>query len=204
MDEWREEPVLHRCVHGGFEVTQPRFSLYFPPEDQDQGRFFQYITPFPYNENLSQGFSGEDDRIGFSIESGACFLETNGGGAIDFADPMTGEASIGAYRANAACAEFSRVVATRIYGGTRPYGYSFGGSGGAYRAVGGLQNTEDIWDGAVPYVLGSPMAIPNVFTVRMHAMRTLNMPFTEMLPANRMTRLVWEVMWVFSSRHFVT
>ena len=106
IDEWREDPILHRYVHGGFEGTQTRFSFYFPPEDQYQGRFFQYITPFPDNENLSQGVSGEDDRIGFSIESGAYFVETNGGGAIDFADPMAGDASIGAFRANAACAEF--------------------------------------------------------------------------------------------------
>lgn len=182
-DEWREEPLKHRYVHGGFEGTRTRFSFYFPPEDQYQGRFFQYITPFPDNENLSQGASGEDDRIGFSIESGAYFVETNGGGAIDFADPRAGDATIGAYRANAACAEFSRVVAGRIFGGSRPYGYCFGGSGGAYRTIGGMENTEGIWDGAVPYVLGSPMAIPNVFTVRMHAMRTLKDKFPQIVDA---------------------
>ena len=62
----------------------------------------------------------------------------------------------------------------QIYGGKRPYGYGFGGSGGAYRTVGGIENTEGVWDGVVPYVLGSPMAIPNVFTVRMYAMRVLH------------------------------
>ena len=36
-----------------------------------------------------------------------------------------------------------------------------------------MENTEEAWDGVVPYVVGSPMAIPNVFTVRMHAMRIL-------------------------------
>src|SRR3546814_14984402 len=35
------------------------------------------------------------------------------------------------------------------------------------------ENTQNVWDGAVPYVLGSPMAIPSMFTVRLNAMRVL-------------------------------
>ncbi|WP_405182140.1 hypothetical protein [Nocardia sp. NBC_01377] len=27
IDEWRDEPVRHRYVHGGFEGTAARFSL---------------------------------------------------------------------------------------------------------------------------------------------------------------------------------
>lgn len=183
VDEWREVPARHRYVHGGFVGTETRFSFYFPPKDQYEGRFFQYITPFPDNENLSQGAEGEEDKIGFSIESGAYFVETNGGGSIDFSNPRANDPSIGAYRANAACATFSRVVAQRLFGGNRPYGYAFGGSGGAYRTVGGIENTNGVWDGVVPYVLGSPMAIPNVFTVRMHAMRILKDKFPEIIDA---------------------
>lgn len=183
MDEWRDEPVRHRYVHGGFEGTQTRFSFYFPPEHKYEGRFFQYITPFPDNENLSQGASGEGDKIGFSIASGAYFIETNGGGRTDFSNPRAQDPTIGAYRANAASAQFSRVVAMKIFGGSRPFGYSFGGSGGAYRTVGGLENTEGVWDGAVPYVLGSPVAIPNVFTVRMYAMRVLKDKFPQIVDA---------------------
>lgn len=175
IDEWRDKPVRHRYVHGGFKNTETRFSFYFPPKEAYQGRFFQYITPFPDNENLSQGASGEEDKIGFSISSGAYFIETNGGGKIDFAKPGFGNnATIGAYRANAAAAAFSRIVAMQIFGGTRPFGYAFGGSGGAYRTIAGIENTEGVWDGVVPYVLGSPMAIPNVFAVRMNAMRVLH------------------------------
>ena len=51
VDEWRDVPARHRYVHGGFMGTETRFSLYFPPKKQYQGRFFQYITPFPDNEN---------------------------------------------------------------------------------------------------------------------------------------------------------
>ena len=184
MDVWRDTPVRHRYVHGGFKGTNTRFSFYFPSKEKYQGHFFQYITPFPDDENLSQGASGEEDKIGFSISSGAYFIETNGGGKMDFGRPALGnDPSIGAFRANAAAAQFSRMVASQIYGQHRTYGYAFGGSGGAYRTIGGIENTEDVWDGVVPYVVGSPMAIPNVFTVRMHAMRVLKNKLPQIIDA---------------------
>ena len=183
IDESRNIPVPHRYVHGGFKGTKTRFSFYFPSKEQYKGHFFQYITPFPDDENLSQGASGEEDKIGFSISSGAYFIETNGGGKTDFSKPDAGDATIGAYRANAASAQFSRVVAEQIYGGRRPFGYAFGGSGGAYRTVASIENTENVWDGVVPYVLGSPLAIPNVFTVRMYAMRILKDKFPQIIDA---------------------
>jgi hypothetical protein len=81
IDEWREKPVRHRYVHGGFAGTETRFSFYFPPKEIYQGRFFQYITPIPDSENLSQtAETKEADKISFTIESGAYFIETNGGG----------------------------------------------------------------------------------------------------------------------------
>jgi len=183
IDEWRETPVKHRYVHGGFAGTETRFSFYFPTKEQYKGHFFQYVTPFPDDENLSQAGKGEEDKISFAISHGTYFVETNGGGKTDFSKPQPNDPSIGAYRANAAAAQFSRVVAKQLFGGKRPFGYLFGGSGGAYRTVGGLESTEDIWDGAVPYVLGSPQAIPNVFTVRMHAMRVLNDKFPQIIDA---------------------
>jgi len=118
IDEWRDQPVRHRYVHGGFAGTDTRFSFYFPPQEQYAGRFFQYITPFPDNENLSQGATGETDKIGFSIASGAYFIETNGGGRTDFTKlGVQNDPTIGAYRANAASAQYSRVVAMEMYGG---------------------------------------------------------------------------------------
>ena len=184
VDEWRETPAHHRYVHGGFKGTETRFSFYFPSKDQYQGRFFQYITPFPDNENLAQSATADGNPIGFSVASGAYFIETNGGGKTDFTKlGARPDPTIGAYRANAASAQFSRVVAMEIYGGSRPFGYAYGGSGGAYRTVGGIENTISVWDGVVPFVLGSPMAIPNVFTVRMHAMRVLKDKFPQIVDA---------------------
>ena len=37
--EWRDKPVRHYYVHGGFRGTDTRFSFYFPPKNQYQGRF---------------------------------------------------------------------------------------------------------------------------------------------------------------------
>ena len=175
IDEWRNAPVRHRYVHGGFRGTDTRFSFYLPPAGQYHGRFFQHITPVPDNENLAQGpFTGEENKIGFAIASGGYFVETNGGGSNNTAGPTTRvDPTIGAFRANAATAEYSRVVAMRMYGGRRPFGYAFGGSGGAYRTVGSAEHS-DAWDGVVPYVLGSPMAPPNMFTIRLRAMRILH------------------------------
>lgn len=182
IDEWREFPIRHRYMHGGFKGKETRFSFYFPPKKQYQSRFYQYITPVPDSENISQGLSGEDDRISFSIQSGAYFVETNGGGK-DGDTFSGGNKSIGAYGANAACAQYSKIIAKRIYGEHRTYGYAFGGSGGAYRTIGGFESTSEVWDGVVPFVLGSPMAIPNVFSVRMHAMRILKDKFPQIVDA---------------------
>lgn len=183
VDEWRTAPVRHRYVHGGFKGTETRFSFYLPEKQQYQGRFFQHITPVPDNETLAQRVpAGEENKIGFAIASGAYFVETNGGGprvaGFGSADP-----TIGAYRANAAAARYSRVVAQKMYGGARPFGYAFGGSGGGFRTIGSIENTHGVWDGVVPYVIGSTMAIPNMFTIRMHAMRILRDKFPEIVDA---------------------
>lgn len=186
IDEWRDAPVRHRYVHGGFRGTDTRFSLYLPPREQYRGRFFQHITPVPDDENLAQKVpAGRFNKIGFAIASGAYFVETNGGGQIDLTKgSMTlSDPTITAYRANAAAAQFSRKVAVEMYGGKRPYGYAYGGSGGAYRTIGSMENTRGVWDGAVPYVPGSLMAIPNMFTVRMQALRVLRDRFPAIIDA---------------------
>lgn len=177
VDEWRDRPVRHHYIHGGFSGTEARFSFYFPDASSYHGRFFQYITPFPVSENLSQSEpAGDHNAIGFTLSSGGYFVETNGGGPFDLGRGKLagGDPSISAYRANAAAAQYSRVVAQRLLGGGRPFGYAYGGSGGAYRTIGAIENTTGVWDGVVPFVAGSSVAIPNVFTVRMYAMQLLH------------------------------
>jgi len=174
VDEARAEPVPHRYVHGGFTGTDTRFSFYFPPAEAYEGRFYQHITPVPESEHLAPGLTGEEDKIGFSFASGAFFVETNGGGAADLRRvQFDNDPTIAAYRSHAAAALYAKSVAQSVYGPHRTYGYAFGGSGGGFRTIGAAENTRGVWDGFVPYVIGSPVAIPNVFTVRMHAMRVL-------------------------------
>ncbi|MGC5224978.1 hypothetical protein ACPW96_20625 [Micromonospora sp. DT81.3] len=183
VDEWRNAPVRHRYVHGGFHGTDTRFSFYYPESEAYGGRFFQHVTPVAQSENLAHESLDAFNKIAFSIDSGAYFVETNGGGP-DAANPMSGiDPTIGAFRASAAAARFSRVVAGELYGAARPYGYLYGGSGGAYRTIGSAENTQGVWDGFVPYVPGSPMAMPNVFSVRMHAQRILRDVFPSIVDA---------------------
>lgn len=184
IDEWRDTPVRHRYVHGGFKGTDMRFSFYMPPKEKFGGRFFQYVTPVPDNENLAQTAQAGDDNIGFAISSGAYFVETNGGGSGNTAGPaFRVDPTIGAFRANAAAAQFSRKIASEMYGVPRIYGYIYGGSGGGYRTMGSMENTNGVWDGAVPFVLGTPMASPNNFSIRMHAMRLLKDKFPQIIDA---------------------
>jgi len=182
IDEIRDAPHPHRFMHGGFEGTDTRFAIYFPMAETYQGRFFQYITPVPLDENLAQFEVGDADRIGFSFQAGAFCLETNNGGMTYIAGTM-GDPTIGGFRANAASAIFAKELAQTVYGDHRVYGYAYGGSGGAYRTLGCAENTSGVWDGFAPHVLGSPMAVPNVFSVRMHAQRVLKDKFKGIVDA---------------------
>jgi hypothetical protein len=140
LDEWRDAPVRHRYVHGGFKGTDTRFSLYLPPREQYQGRFFQYITPVPDSENLAQGhFAPEEVKIAFAVASGAYFHETNGGGnAYVGSAAHPGDPTVSGYRAQVAAARYSRVVAQQMYGAHRVFGYAYGGSGGANSTLGAV------------------------------------------------------------------
>lgn len=183
IDEWRDAPTRHRYVHGGFRGTDARFVFFLPPAEQYEGRFFQYVSPVPVPEDQVFTQFGNDSPIGFAFESGAYLVGSNQGGAQATAIPGSGvDPEIGAFRVSAAAANYSRVVAREMYGERRVYGYVYGGSGGAFRTIGCVENTT-AWDGAVPFVMGSPMAIPNVFTVRCHALRILKNKFAQIADA---------------------
>lgn len=174
-DERRSSPVPHRYVHGGFRDNGTRFSLYLPLPGGFRGRFFQYVMPAPGSENATQGTSGQEDKIGFSIRSGSAYLETNGGGEGSGRPDTKNDPTYAGYRAIAACASLSREILRLVFPDwtRRAYGYLFGVSGGAYRTLAAAEHTDGIWDGFVPGVPGSLMAIPNVFAVRMLAQRVL-------------------------------
>jgi hypothetical protein len=174
VDEWRDTPVRHRYVHGGFKGTDALFSMYFPPKEQYQRRFFQHLMAVSGNEFSAQSGTGGNNDIGFAIASGGYAVESNLGKKDMF--PSTTDHTLNTiigYRTSAAVAKYSRVLAAQMYGPHRPYGYVWGGSGGSYKTLSCIENTVGIWDGAVPYIVPSPMAAPNIYTSIGHALRLL-------------------------------
>lgn len=161
-----------RYMHGGFEGTNVRFSFCFPEKERYEGRFYQYLSPFPGPEEelASLPVTGLDDKIAFCITHGAYYVESNMGSAAVFG---TNEDPYITHKSSAQAAEFSRIKAQEVYGyAHRPYGYVYGGSGGGYRTIACIENTN-AFDGAAPFVIGSPYAIPNCQTTRAHAERIL-------------------------------
>lgn len=175
IDEVRQVPVPHRFVYGGFRGTDARFAFSFPVKEQYEGRFIQG----PVHQLLRlTGELATAEEIRFAFDSGAYLVETNNGGnesCLTARDTVAGrcDPAVRGYRVNAAAAKFSRVLAAQIYGDHRPYGYLYGGSGGAFMTISSAEQTRGVWDGFVPFVLGNPNAIPGHFTARIHALRVL-------------------------------
>ncbi len=128
--------------------------------------------PISGNENLAQApdYPEPSYSLDFVFDSGGYFVESNLGRLDMFPgdDP-----TIAGYRTSVAVAKYSRVLASEMYGAHRPYGYAWGGSGGAYKTISCIENKVGVWDGVVPFVHASPMAMINVFSVQAHAMRIL-------------------------------
>ena len=180
LDDGRKIP--YRYMHGGFEGTPVKFSFCFPQKEDYEGRFYQYLSPFPGPEEelASLPVTGVDDKIAFCITNGAYYVETNMGSGAVFTNSDDNTMS---YRSSAAAAEYSRKMAVKVYGYEhRPYGYVYGGSGGGYRTIACIENTT-AFDGAAPYVIGSPYAIPNCQTTRAHAERLLRDKIPQIIDA---------------------
>ncbi|ASD81405.1 hypothetical protein CRM94_25945 [Burkholderia gladioli] len=163
--------VSYLYVHGGFSGTNVRFSFYFPAAEKYQRRFFETTYPTIVREDAALGCPEVGTSVCsvvFAISNGAYVVSTNNAGG-----PAAGGV-LAAYRANAAAAKYSRVVAQQLYGSSaRPRGYLYGASGGAYQTVGSMENTDGVWDGAVPMVFGVPNAIPSFMTAQLLALRVL-------------------------------
>src|SRR5262249_33107749 len=181
LDEWRDEPVRHRYVHGGFSGTDTRFSFYFPPAERYEGRFFHPLMPISGTEHgAPAGFGMMAGSIGFAIARCGYLVESTRSRAR--LCPGEDSTLVGS-RASAATARYSRVVAADMYGEHRPFGYVFGGSGGSLKTIGCFENRFGVWDGAAPFVVGIPVSMPNVFTVQAHAIRVLGSKFPVIVDA---------------------
>jgi PKD domain len=182
VDEWRDAPVRHRYVHGSFDGTEARFSFYFPPPERYEGRFFHPVMPMSGIEVLATTglLYGAAGSIEFAIDSGAYLVESN----LGRTSPFPGEDwSVAGYRASAAVARHGRRLVAEMYGEHRPYGYLYGGSGGSLKTLAGFEGVPDVWDGAVPFVMGIPQSMPNTFSSQALALRVLREKFPQIVDA---------------------
>lgn len=168
-----EFPVRHLYVHGGFRGTDLKFTISFPPPEKYQGRFYQ-----PTHQLLTSEIT-QPRNVAMAVAAGAYIVQTNQGGSA-IARTSEGalqagyDSSIGSYRANAAAAKYSRIVAQRIYNRQhRPFGYLYGGSGGAYQTVASSMNTEGVWDGFIPFVMANPAVTTSQLLLRARALYVL-------------------------------
>ena len=67
-DEWRDKPIRHRYVHKRLHHgTDLRFSMYFPPKEHYQGRFFPPVMHIAGDENVAPSgrLAGLDGDVDF-------------------------------------------------------------------------------------------------------------------------------------------
>ncbi|MEX1007010.1 MAG: hypothetical protein WD271_04100 [Acidimicrobiia bacterium] len=146
LDEWRDEPVRHRHVHGGFENTETEFSFSFPPAEEYEGRFLHHI----------EGGGGGTPRaqpgdIALACAYGGYLVVSNQGHMGPDATHLDRE--IHHYGASVASARRARTIAAEMYGDEPHHGYIWGGSGGAGRTIAILEHAPDLYQGAVVYIL---------------------------------------------------
>jgi hypothetical protein len=180
IDEWRDDPVRYRYVHGGFEGTDTRFSFYMPPKEQYEGRFLQFLEGGPGgNESTAIGPMKFVADIAHAAACGAYLVESNQGHLGMDLSGAKGDPSIICWRASAETARYSRIVAAEMYGEKPHHGYVFGGSGGGVRSLKCLEMVDDVWDGGVPFVM--PHASQgNFFSIVLNALRILQPELAEL------------------------
>lgn len=141
-------PLAHTRIDAHF--TPPtgkqayKVTLYLPPRDRWQGRFFQHAYPLEQPENR--------DDVSFALRNGAYL--------VNVAGVMCG---CGGYRPAAAAAKLAKQYALDHYKTQqRVYGYLWGGSGGGLLTSGAMENTIGVWDGVAPYVMPNAASLANV------------------------------------------
>ena len=118
LDEWRDEPVRHRYVHGGFHGSDCRFSDVLPrgaalpgtvlPSGHARARHGARARP--------KGSTSDTSR---SRSRAAPYLVESNLGLLRRALPGE-DSTIAGFRASAAVATYSRVLAAEMYGEHRP------------------------------------------------------------------------------------
>lgn len=159
------DTITFRYIHGGFEGTNVRFSLCMPEKEHCDGRIFNYLNPSPAFDEEMRALQqvGEEDQISFCLIHNSCYLESNMGSTM--ADVQMEDPNV-VWRSSAQVMLFAKDLVKEHCGKEKIYGYVHGGSGGGYKTMACIENTDGVFDGALPYVIGSPLSLPN--TLAMH------------------------------------
>jgi len=144
IDEWRDEPVRHRYVHGGFETSDTRFSFYFPPAELYEGRFLQMLEGGAAgHESTATGpMSLGLEPIAHAFSNGAYLVESNQGHIADEPGRPMADNDVLAFGASAQSGRYSREVAAAMYGRAPEYGYVYGISGGGVRSLNCIERVD--------------------------------------------------------------
>ena len=156
-DEWREAPIPHRNIHGGFADCDTRFTFYFVPNENYKNRMFQPIEgAHAGHEDAFVGLQGQIiGGLPLIERLGGFMVESNSGHIGDDEDPKAGEdPTIYGHRASVESARLSKFVAAQVYGAPPAYSYVWGGSGGGRRSPLCFENGKDVYQGAMPFMGG--------------------------------------------------
>jgi hypothetical protein len=162
VDEWREEPRRHRYVHGGFQDSHTRFSFYLPPPELYNGRLFQFLSGGAGGDEHALTKGGHVDTWVFDTvfeDLGGILIESNQGHFGNEGNTgLSGDLEL--FGASAQAAIYAKAFAQEAYGQAPCYSYVWGASGGGLRSITCIENRPDVWDGAVPFVIGDAGGSP--------------------------------------------
>jgi hypothetical protein len=181
LDEWRDMPVRHRRIHGGFQNTDTRFSILMPEKSAWRGRLMQFL----------QGGTGGSEFVGIdgdpalnAFDHGAIYVESNQGHIGNNMAGLKGEQGILSWRASAQAARQAHKLALEMYGSAPRHGYVFGGSGGGMRSIDCIEAAPEIWQGAVPFMINRSVLIYFNWSVAAWASTVLRERLTALVAAS--------------------
>lgn len=173
-DEWLDTPTRHRYVHGGFEGTDTRFSIYLPPPERYQHRSFTVLEGgWAGSEYTVQSFFGE--RFGgleLIFTLGGLLAESNQGHLGTDLSGLKGETTVQDYRASLETCRFASSLAEEMYGRAPHHRYVYGGSGGGHRTVRCLEESTE-WDGGLAFLVPLQRSGVRIHGARQRASRWL-------------------------------
>jgi hypothetical protein len=153
-DETRDAPLPLRYLHGGFEGTDARFSMYLPPADVYRGRLLQTFAGALGGDEYTAETLGLFSPIEVAFSHGAYLVVTNQGHLGADLSGLRGDLTVLNGRTDAEAARLSHAIAEELYGARPHHGYCFGGSGAGGFTLRCLELAPDIWQGGAPFMYG--------------------------------------------------